>query len=242
MTESGDAQMVRYAMVFLFFALCACRPGVPSPPAPVAPALAQEVTDDASLLLPGTFSERTTLADLETRFGKNNVKIIEQRDADGARWRSVVLFADDPSRRASVSFHDSEALKGLQSISVSDAGSRWRGKDGVRVGMSFAELRSINGKPFYFAGFDGEQRGGARDQWSPAFGDDAALGALDVDGDDHMYFGVDLGVRGDVDDVPGNAYPHDESILSDDPRYARLGELVVVTAINASTSLDDEWD
>lgn len=237
--------MVRYALVFLFCALCACRPGAPSTPpstALPAPAVAQDVTDDAPLVLPGTFSEQTTVTDLETRFGKTNVKIIEQRGTDDARWRSVVLFADDPGRRALVSFHDSEALKGLQSISVNDTGSRWRGKHGVRVGMSFADLRRINGKPFFFDGFDSEHRGGARDQWSPAFGDDATLGALDVDGGDHMYFGVDLGLRGDIKDVPGDAYPHDQSISSDDPRYPRLGELVVVTAINASTSLDDEWD
>ena len=86
------------------------------------------------------------------------------------------------------------------------------------------------------------QRGRPRDQWSPAFGDDAALGALDVEDDDHMVVGVDLCLRGDVRDVAGDAYPHDQSISSDDPRYPRLGELVVVTAINASTSLDDEWE
>ncbi|HEY0660833.1 MAG TPA: hypothetical protein VGD21_05900, partial [Lysobacter sp.] len=169
--------------------------------------------------------------------------ISEARNDDGTLERSVVLFPEDPTRRAFVGFHDAENLSDLQSISVRDAGSRWRGKRGVHVGMSFAELRKVNGKPFWFSGFDSEHRGWVRDQWSPALDDDdATLGALDVEEDDHMYFGVDLGLRGEAKDIPANAYPSDDSISSDDPRYPRLGEIVEVTAISATTSLDDEWD
>lgn len=196
--------------------------------------------DAASFVLPGTFSEQTTVADLEARYGKDNVRILEAADNDGER--GVVLFADDPARRAWLTFHDADALAGLRRIAVRDAGSRWRGKGGVHVGMSFAELRERNGKPFYFSGFDGEGRGIAHDQWSPALDDDdATLGLLDVGEDDQMYFGVDLGLRDGGEGVPADAYPHDGNVSSDDPHYPRLGELVEVTGINATTSLDDEW-
>lgn len=231
--------MTRLALLLSLTVLCACQPGKSSAPVPAPP------PSDAALVLPGALSQRTTISDLETRFGKSNVKIVEvPASADtGSRSRSVVLFPADPSRRAYVYFHDAERLIGLASISVRDTGSRWRGKHGVRVGMSFAELERLNGKPFGFAGFDSQQRAWAHDQWSLARdGDDGRLGALDVAEGEHMYFGVELGLRGNVQKLPAGTYPVDDSVSSDDPRYPRLGELVEVTAITASTSLDDEWE
>lgn len=227
--------MIRFAMMIGLCLLCACQSQRPQS-VDASPA---EVT----FVLPGTFSQRTTVADLQARFGKANVKIISMPDGDDTS-RSVVLFPDDPTLRAYVSFHDAVALSDLASIAVRDSGSRWRGKHGVFIGMSFAELRRRNGKSFFFSGFDSEQRGLARDQWSPALdGDDGQLGAFDVGEDEHMYFGVELGLRGRVADIPVDAYPHDDvSLSSDDPRYPRLGELVEVTGINATTSLDDEWE
>jgi len=162
---------------------------------------------------------------------------------NGGNDYRVELFPDDPLRRAYVAFHSQQASGGVASISVRDAGSLWRGKRGVSVGMSFADLRKLNGKPFWFSGFDDERRGWVRDQWSPALdGDAGLLGALDVEENDHMYFEVELGLRGQADDVSAGAYPTDDSISSDDPRYPRLGEFVEVTAISATTSLDDEWE
>lgn len=227
--------MMRFALMIGLCLLCACRSHRP-----------QSVDDlpaDAAFVPPGTFSQHTTVADLDARFGKANVKIVSVPDGDGTS-RSVVLFLDDPTRRAQVSFHDAAALSDLASISVRDAGSRWRGKHGVHIGMSFAELRRLNGKRFFFAGFDRQHRGLAHDQWSPALDDDdGKLGAFDVGEDEHTYFGVELGLRGQIKDIPVDAYPHeDASVSSDDPRYPRLGELVEVTGMNATTSLDDEWD
>jgi hypothetical protein len=198
--------------------------------------------DDGAFVLPGDFSQGTSVTDLETRFGKANVKIVEV-PVDGGVSRSVELFPDDPLRRAYVVFYDELALEGVASISVRDPGSIWRGKHGAHVGMSFADLRRINGKPFYFSGFDSEHRGWVHDTWSPALDDDdGRLGALDVDEGEHMYFNVDLGLRNGAEGIPAGAYPVDDfSISSDDPRYPRLDELVEVTAIGASTSLDDEW-
>ncbi len=226
--------MNRFASIVLLIAVAAC--GQTAPPGSAGdPAL------EANFVLPGTFSQATTLEDLRARFGAANVTIVEPQGSDPVR--RVVLFADDPSRRAWVHFHDSLALVGVQGISVSDRGSHWRGKHGVRIGMSFAELRRINGKPFGFTGFDGEGRGAARDQWSLALDDDDATpGALDVAEGEHMYFNVDLGRRDGVQDLPVDALPRDESVSSDDPRFPRLGELVEVIAIHASTSLDDEWE
>jgi hypothetical protein len=199
------------------------------------------VPDDATLVLPGTFSQQTTIADFEQLFGKENVKVGEVPNGYGDPPRGVILFPDDPSRRAYVAFHDSKELTDVASIVIRDPGSRWRGKHGVHIGMSMAELRKLNGKPFNFSGFDEERRALAHDQWSPAMSDgDAALGAFDVGEGEHMYFEVNLALR--AGDVPAEAYPHDEgSASSDDPSYPKLGEIVEVTGFGATTSLDDEW-
>lgn len=194
--------------------------------------------DDAAFVLPGDFSEQTTVADLEARFGQANVRIVEAADNGGVR--GVVLFADDPERRAQVSFHDAATLQRLQAIAVRDAGSRWRGKGGVHVGMALSVLRERNGKPLYLTGFDSDGQGAVHDQWSPAL-DDGTLGALDVGEGDQMYFNVVLGLRDQGSDIPVDAYPHDDTVASDDPRYPRLGELVEVIGFSATTSLDDEW-
>lgn len=220
--------LVAGAILALWCAACA------SPPAPVARA------DDAWLVLPGPFSEQTTLADLQARFGRANVRIVEPEGNDGER--RVVLFEADPSRRAFVEFHDAANLAGVRSILVRDAGSRWRGKRGVHVGMSFAALQAANGKPFGYAGFDDSGRAWVHDQWSPALDDsDSALGRLDVDAGEQMYFNVELALRDGAAGIPADAYPRDDRPLSNDPRYPRLGELASVVAIGASTSLDDEW-
>lgn len=197
---------------------------------------------DALFLLPGDFTEQTTLADLQTRFGAVNLQVAETTDDAGVVSRSAVLFPNDPTRRAYVRFYSSEWSHGLADISVRDTGSRWRGKHGARIGMSLAELRELNGKPFYLSGFDDKNLGSARDQWSPSFDDaDTVLGKLDVEEGDHMYFGVEFGLRSDVEAVPAGAFPRDATLSSDDPRYPGLGDLFKVTEISAYTSLDDEW-
>lgn len=197
---------------------------------------------DSALVLPGEFAESTTLGDLQARFGPHAVLVEEAVQDDGSVRRRVVLFPDEPARRAYVEFHDPEAMAGIASIVVRDAGSVWRGKEGVRVGMSFAELRAANGRPFHFSGFDPEGRAWVRDGWSVDDGEATGLGALDVGPEDRMYFGVDLGLRGGPGAVPDDAWPHDEPASSDDPRWPRLGTIAEVTAIVASTSLDDEWE
>ncbi len=243
--------MTRFATILLLCALCGCQQRAPSvdsapmnPPvvAPMVAPMADTDARDSAFVLPGDFSQSTSITDLQARFGKDNVKVVEQPDDSGGR-RSVELFPHDPSRRAYVEFHDQATLEGLASISVRDPGSRWRGKHGVQIGMTFAELRRLNGKPFHFSGLDEEHRGWVRDQWSPALDDDDdRLGAFDVDGGERMYFGVDLRLRAASKNIPTNALPSDDAVSSDDPRYPRLGELLEVAAFNAYTSLDDEWE
>lgn len=233
-------------LILCLLPLVACkRSDAPAPaavetPAATIPAAAVEdkaQASDAFLVLPGDYAEHTTLADLEARFGKSNIRVGPAPD------RSVVLFPDDPTRRAYVRFYDEETLLHMAGIQVNDAGSRWRGKKGVQIGMSFSQLRQINGKPFYYGGLDQQKRAWVHDSWSPALDDnDSTLGKLDVEEGDRLYFEVQFGLRTDAAAYSSKDYPADEaSISSDDPRYPRLGELLIITGISANSSLDDEW-
>jgi hypothetical protein len=196
---------------------------------------------DAGFSLPGDYSEHTTVAEFQVRFGPENVQVARLSDTEDSP-QGLVLFPGDPSRRAYVAFHDEDTLTGVASITVRDRGSRWRGKRGVHVGMSFSDLRRTNGKPFYFSGFDTDLQGYVQDAWSPSLdSNDNTLGALDVGPGEEMYFAVDLGALPATIPIHASWYPHDEmSVSSDDARFPRLGELFEVTAIRAFTSLDDE--
>lgn len=197
-------------------------------------------TQEEDWRLPGTFTQGTSLAELEARFGADNLrKVAPAADAYNCE---VILFPDDPARRAHAFFYDCEKFDQLRSIEVRDRGSRWLGKGGVHVGMSFADLRGRNGKPFGFSGFDQDGIGAVHDQWSPAIGDDATLGKLDVGDGDRMYFDVKLGLRANVPASAKDTLPRDSYFPSDDPRIPQLAPLLEVVGFGGSTSLDDEWD
>ena len=213
---------LRVALVAAGCAFAACQHGGTS-----LSALRVELPDSA-FVLPGEFSEQTTVADLQAQFGDAHVTITDIPDASGESSRGVVLFADDPTRRATVRFYEQEPLNHLASVTVTDVGSRWHGKLGVRIGTSFAALRERNGATFYFQGFDEAGEGMVRDTWN--------AGALDVAEGELLYFGVNLRLRS-----AATAAPHDEyETASDDPRYPALGDGVEVSAISAWSSLDDE--
>lgn len=191
---------------------------------------------DAFLVLPGDYAQSTTVAELEARFGKANVRTETEPEP------RLVLFPNDPARRAFVTFHDPASFRDLASITVTDPGSRWRGKQGVEVGMSFAKVRELNGKPFGYSGFDAQKRAFARDAWSLSMSDeDGSLGAFDVGDGDHLYFDIDFGIREGatvgLTDLPIDGYAQ-----SDEARFPQVGELAVVTGIGAHSSLDDEWE
>jgi hypothetical protein len=226
--------MIRFAWLLGMVLAAGSGPdAVPDPVADAAP----------GFVLPGDFAESTTVADLQARFGADAVRVEDAPPDEGGPRRRVVLFPDDPTRRAFVEFHDPDALAGVAAIVVRDRESVWRGKGGVHVGMSFADLRRANGRPFFFSGFDEAGRAWVRDQWSPALDDEETPpGELDVGGADRMYFGVDLGLNRPIADVPARDFPRDDNVSSDDPRWPRLGGIAEVTALVASTSLDDEWE
>ena len=222
-----------FAGLLLTSGFTACKRATPPPRDTGTASLAP--SSDAFLVLPGDYSQRTTVADLEARFGKSNVRKETEPNP------RIVLYPDDPARRAYVTFFEDD-FKELARISVSDPGSLWRGKHGTHIGMSFAKLRELNGKPFYFF-FDDQKRGSVHDSWSPSLSDeDSTLGAFDVTEGDHMYFNIELGFADPAGSGQSGSLPVDEQVSSDDPRLQHLGKQIIVTGLGASNSLDDEWE
>ncbi len=188
---------------------------------PVAPVLQlpDANTAPASFVLPGRFAANTTVADLEQWFGKANVRIDELPGAEGDTVRGVLLHPDDATRRAHLYFQDEDTLRGLHMVRIVDATSTWTIDPGIRIGMSLADLRRINGKPIGFFGFDWDY-GGHVAEWN---------GGTLAPRDGEMTrrtIRLDLPqeARGDTPDR--NLPTGDGEFKSDDPRFAELKMVV----------------
>ncbi|MEO8365776.1 MAG: hypothetical protein ABI538_06160 [Pseudoxanthomonas sp.] len=237
--------MTRTLVCLALALLCSCRPvneqdaatgaklpatsatpaKAPEAPAVEAPAPAPVRT---TWILPGDFSADTTLRDLQQRFGASNVAVQEIPGAEGESSRGVVLFPDDPGRRATVYFQDPQNLLGLAMVSIDEDHSQWKLVSGIGIGIPLSELRRINGKPFTFSGFDWDY-GGTIIDWQ--------RGKLAPANDEAVSARVQLRMpQGDVGD---RAYPQGDSrFFSDDPRWKDLG----ITVGGFSVSFPGEDD
>lgn len=191
------------------------------PPAPTSAPVAGAAATQAfaaDWILPGAFTPATTLAQLQQRFGDENVRIVDDLPmAEGETTRGVLLFADDPVRRATVYFQDSDKLLGLSGIVIEDAQSRWQFDNGVRVGMSLKELVALNGAPLTYYGLSWDYGGHVID-WHG--------GKLQTMSDLPGRYGVRLT---SAPDAPAGSYPQgDSEYRSDDKRWPKAGDVIRV--------------
>jgi len=183
---------------------------------------------DERWILPAGLDAATTLQDLQQRFGEANVSAREIPGAEGESMRGVVLFADDPTRRATLYFQDSEHLQGLSMISVDQADSRWKLPSGIGIGASLADVQSRNGGPFTFSGFDWDY-GGTITDWRGG----KLQPANDKAVSERMQLRMPEGGSGDT------PYPMgDSEFSSDDPRWKDLG--IAVGGISVGFSGEDD--
>jgi hypothetical protein len=185
------------------------------------PAPATGTVRDPATHLAAAIHADDTLDTLRERFGAHNVRIAQVPAAENL-VRGIVLFPDDPARRAYLYFADPDRLRTLELVRVFDDASTWRLDNGVRVGLTLGELVAMNGRPLDFTGF-GWDYGGAIADWhegklAPPPGVVRQGFALQPD-----------------DDLPEGAnLPQGEGTFrSDDPQYpgllrdVRVGELFV---------------
>lgn len=191
-----------------------------------ADAMPADLLDASTWRLPGAFTAGTSRSWLEQRFGTANVRVGDVPGAEGETSRGVILFPDDPKRRAYVYFKDDEHLRDLAMLRVMDAGSQWQLDNGVGVGMSLSALVALNGKPIAFTGFDWDY-GGVVSDWHG--------GRLQPSTTEGFRRDIRLGHR----DAASGRYPvGDDTFASDDRRYPRMGEVVIVGEIGISPADD----
>lgn len=183
-----------------------------------------DLAADATYALPGLIHADRSLDDLRTLFGAKHVKLAEIDAAEGETALGVVLFADDPTRRAELFFRDPERKSGIDGLRVRASGSRWHLDNGIRIGMTLAELVRANGMPVSFGGLDWDYGGGITDWHGGKFTqkEQAPFRTVLLD---------------HAEDAKG--YPMGEGAFrSDDPRYPQQGKVLRVGEIGVSFASD----
>lgn len=228
--------MIRPCAILLSsLALCACGPRAQTPADAVSTNAATAATvsmpppaTTATYVLPGDFAPDMDVERLVQRFGKDQVRVGAVPGAEGEDVDGVVLFPDDPSRRAYLYFEDAQRGRGLSMVRVLDDASRWRLDNGIGLGTPLSRLVAMNGQPIRFFGLDWDY-GGAISDWNG--------GRLDL-ANGPVRRGMNLGARAGIGETP---YPTgDGEFASDDPKYPDLGTDLVVDAISVSFPGEDD--
>jgi hypothetical protein len=179
-----------------------------------------DLAADATYLMPGFIDKSISIDNLRRRFGAANVKRATLDGAEGETFKGIVLFANDPSRRAELLFADQERARGIGSIRVRGKQSRWHLANGVHLGMSLQELAAANGKPLSFNGLDWDYGGVVTDFHG---------GKLAQPSDADPSFSIAL----NHDAAPEKSYPEGEGdYRSDDKRFPKQGSVLYVGDIS----------
>lgn len=166
-------------------ALAACGRDDPAPVAGTAPADPAPVVATPPPAAPAEASTRLdasvvagndTLATLQARHGADNAVAGKVPGAEGTEFDGWVLFPGDPTRR--VYLYVDEASGGPGAARVLDRESAWERADGIRMGLTLAELAARNGAPVGFVGFDWDYGGGVTGFNGGKLQDHAGSGAI----------------------------------------------------------------
>lgn len=225
------------AAAALIVLLAACsRPTAPPQDAPAPPAAlpAPDATPPPAPVaedwtLPGSLHPLTTELELEARFGKANLRSETIPGAEGIGTHPVLLvFPDDPQRRLELLMAEGDPDGPIQLLRVQGSDSLWHSADGIRLGMTLAQLVARNGAPLTFYGLSWDYGGTVQD-WHG--------GKLANTPDNPAFHGVVLAPRDDdTDGLPLG----DSTFRSDDPRWPAMGERLVVRELTVSWPRDGE--
>ncbi|MFT4180250.1 MAG: hypothetical protein QM612_12460 [Thermomonas sp.] len=224
--------------------LAACSPQ-PQPAQPVAqpkpaparaevPAIIEPASAAAETIetweLPGTLHPLTTVAELQARFGKDNLGEETFPGPEGiGTYPALVIHPDDPRKRLELVLDADNKDAPIQSLRVSAANTLWHAADGLRPGMSLAELVALNGAPVSFYGLDWDYGGSVQDWHGGKLAN--TVGA-------RLFHAVTLAPR----DATGDAkLPSGDAVFrSDDPKWPGIGKQLVIGELSISWPHDDE--
>jgi hypothetical protein len=117
----------------------------------------------------GPFGRDASHASITEIVGKENVVFTKVDGAEGEKVPATVLFPKNAERRIELIWADEKKRKGLANLSLSPK-SVWVAPNGVRIGMSLAEVETLNGRPFTLSGFDWDYGGYVTDWKGGALG------------------------------------------------------------------------
>ena len=174
--------------------------------------------------LPGSLHPLTTRLELEARFGKDNVRVetFDGPEGDGT-YSVLVVFPDDPRKRVELVQSAENPDAPIVELRISNPATQWHGANGLRPGMTLAELVALNGAPVTFYGLDWDY-GGAVQDWNG--------GKLANAVDAKTFHRVVLAARDDASDM--RLPQGDSSFRSDDASYPTVGKDLVVSQLGIS--------
>ncbi|WP_395730904.1 hypothetical protein [Prosthecobacter sp.] len=105
----------------------------------------------------GLIKPGMTATDIERAYGKGSLKQQKIPGAEGEEIDGAKLFADTDRELEIVWDPDNEKKQVVFDIRV--MGKAWKFENGLKSGMTVAEVEKINGKPFKIAGFEWDYGG-----------------------------------------------------------------------------------
>ncbi len=113
---------------------------------------AQDAPQVDTLTCSGPFARDSSHAKLISAFGPKNVTFEDVDGAEGSKEKASVLFANEPTRRVQIFWHDERTRAKPATIMIATP-SQWVGPGGITIGMTAAQVEKLNGKPFQINGF-----------------------------------------------------------------------------------------
>ncbi|MEI7999079.1 MAG: hypothetical protein WCH62_06195 [Candidatus Omnitrophota bacterium] len=92
----------------------------------------------------GPITALTTEEELVNIFGQSNV-ITSNLHAGEVVYKGTILFPDDPKKKLTISWKDSNPNRNPASISIEGDISRWATRDGVTLGTALEDIVRLNG-------------------------------------------------------------------------------------------------
>ena len=151
----------------------------------------------------GPFSKDSSMLKLAMVFDSRNVTFTEV-DVNGTKVGASILFAKDPKRRLEIWW--SNPSRSDTYLILINGQSTWSAPDGVKLGLTLADVQKLNKKPFKIKGFN-KDNVATVDDW-----DGGALATIPGG----CKFGISLQAdsKASADDI--SALPADKEFSSDD--------------------------
>ncbi len=159
----------------------------------------------------GPITESSTLEELVSRYGVENLRGEEIEMGEGETAEGTAIYPDDPSRRIEVVWTDAGRRNRVASVRVAEP-SEWS-VEGLTTGIDLRTIERMNGRPFSLYGFDWDYSGTTA-SWNG--------GKLDSTGDCRVL--ARFRPSGDADS--GQSLSGEEIFGSEDARMRELNPIV----------------